>query len=562
MPKNSGAIYILATADTEAIRTETFMDQEHLVVPVVALVEGVVRPSNSSSPELALASEFARHLQGWNGRPVVLDHPAVNGLKVSANSPEVLQEESFGMLFNTSLEDGKLKQEMWINLSRVSELGDDVKEAIQALQDGEITEVSTGLFTDVEMRKGTFKGQTFEGIWRNVTPDHLAILPEGIKGACSVEDGCGAPRLNEAGVIDGSLILHALDCACGTCKESRDMTKHDPEEDAAEAEKKKKAMADKAKQNSGEGNDPEPSVTPNAEGGFRTFVTKFLGLISFKSDDEEIALRTSKELADFDIKKSLMVALGKEGEAQDPFIIALFSTSFVYEPDFSGKLLKRDFTVDTKGNATLGSKSTEVRPITEFVPASQRKEGDTIVPEPDAKIVEKVDALVANDRTSLTDDHKDWLKTLNMSQLDALEPKEAAAPTAEEIVANEAAKAKKDAEAAAAAEASTSKEPATTETFLSAAPPEVRAVLTEGITLRNQRRAALVKGLIALGDRCSFSEDDLKAMNLENLENVAKIANIPDFSGQGGGGIIHAQSEDNTVPETGTVFDLPVRKSA
>ena len=64
MNTKSTALYILVEADTDAIRTDTFMDQEHMVVPVIALVEGVVHASNSPVPELALASEFARHPTG------------------------------------------------------------------------------------------------------------------------------------------------------------------------------------------------------------------------------------------------------------------------------------------------------------------------------------------------------------------------------------------------------------------------------------------------------------------------------------------------------------------
>jgi hypothetical protein len=482
----------------------------------------------------------------------------VNGLKVSANQPKVLQEEAFGLLFNTKLDGDKLKSEIWINLVRVDELGDEVKKSVEALQSGELVEISTGLIADIEVRKGTFKGQSFDGIWRNVTPDHLAILPEGVVGACSVEDGCGAPRVNAA---------CGPGCQCFDSKGQK-LSKH------KHKKKRKKVMAEpnpddgKGKQNAGDPNNPDPSITPNAEGGFRTFVTKFMGLISFKSGDEEVALRNAaeviranKELADFDIKKSLMVALGKEGEATDPFIIALFSDSFVYEPDWSGKLLQRSFTLDNKGNATLGSKTTEVRPITEFVPASKREEGDTTMP--DAKIAQKVDALVANERTKFTDEHKDWLVTLNMSQLEALEPE-----AEKEVKASEdaevAAKAKAEAEKAAASSESGSeeaKEPPTTEQFLSTASPEIREVLNEGVSLRNQRRDDLVKGLKA-NERCSFTEDELKAMSLDGLEKLARIANIPSFAGQGGGLRTHMGEDPSAVPEAPSVFDLPERKSA
>ena len=62
-------------ANTEASRRETFNGVEHLVVPLVALVEGVLQSSNAETPELALASEFGKHFKGWNGRPVVVNHP-------------------------------------------------------------------------------------------------------------------------------------------------------------------------------------------------------------------------------------------------------------------------------------------------------------------------------------------------------------------------------------------------------------------------------------------------------------------------------------------------------
>ena len=76
--------------DIEAIRTETFNGTDHLVVPLVAITEGVLWPSNAESPELALASEFGKYPQSWDGRPVVMGHPLRDGTPVSANSPDVL----------------------------------------------------------------------------------------------------------------------------------------------------------------------------------------------------------------------------------------------------------------------------------------------------------------------------------------------------------------------------------------------------------------------------------------------------------------------------------------
>ena len=60
-----------------SFRTEKFAGRDYMVVPVVALVEGVIQGVNAANPELALASEFGKFPAGWNGRPVVMDHPEV-----------------------------------------------------------------------------------------------------------------------------------------------------------------------------------------------------------------------------------------------------------------------------------------------------------------------------------------------------------------------------------------------------------------------------------------------------------------------------------------------------
>ncbi len=48
---------------------------------------------------------------------------------------------------------------------------------------------------DFEALAGTHGGKDYGITWRSVRPDHLAILPAGLPGACSVAAGCGAPRV-------------------------------------------------------------------------------------------------------------------------------------------------------------------------------------------------------------------------------------------------------------------------------------------------------------------------------------------------------------------------------
>ena len=197
MAQRQAMLSIQATPDITNIRTASLYGQECTVIPCVALVEGVLWAANGPAPELALASEFGRFAAGWNGQPVVYDHPKVDGIPVAANSPEILENNSFGQLFNTKLDGKKLRTEIWINNARVTSMSEDAQEVIADLQTPDnVVEVSTGLFTMSEDSPGIYDGTPYTRVWRNVVPDHLAILPKGIKGACSIEHGCGAPVTN------------------------------------------------------------------------------------------------------------------------------------------------------------------------------------------------------------------------------------------------------------------------------------------------------------------------------------------------------------------------------
>ena len=196
----------VSVADT---RTETLMGKDYLVVPVVALNEMVLVSASSEVPELALAEEFGANPLAWNGRPVVVNHPEIDGSKVSASLVEVVDKEKIGEIYNSILDGKKLKLEAWIDTDRVKVLGGTIQATVDKLESGEeIIEVSTGLFANVEQKTGEFEGKEYQGIWRNIVPDHLAILSEAT-GACSINDGCGAPRVNKGAE------------ACPTCSDDK-----------------------------------------------------------------------------------------------------------------------------------------------------------------------------------------------------------------------------------------------------------------------------------------------------------------------------------------------------
>lgn len=193
-------VRLAATADVASLRTATYNDRPHLVVPIVALVgDAVVRPVNSTTPEFVPAEELAVAPQGWNGRPVVPDHPSDDsGIPVTANEPTTLEHVRFGELFHTKYEDRKLKTEAYIDINRALALGGDPAIVVSRLRAGEMIEVSVGAFVTAIDRHGVApNGDEYDVVWSNIVPDHLAILPDGTTGACSIEDGCGAPRVNK-----------------------------------------------------------------------------------------------------------------------------------------------------------------------------------------------------------------------------------------------------------------------------------------------------------------------------------------------------------------------------
>lgn len=168
--------------------------KKHLVVPVVMMVEGV--HSGSLGPMLHTAEELAKWTEAWNGIPVTISHPTVEGINVSANSPEVLDSSSVGRIFNTYYKDG-LRAEAWIDYEKISAKSEDALTSIEKMAP---LEISVGVFSDSDDTEGEWNGETYESIATNYRPDHLALLP-GEQGACSWADGCGI-RVNQKGGAD------------------------------------------------------------------------------------------------------------------------------------------------------------------------------------------------------------------------------------------------------------------------------------------------------------------------------------------------------------------------
>lgn len=170
------------------VRNETLEGRPYLAVPMVMIKEGVL--NGSDGPILYTSEELAKVPQVWNTKPVVVQHPTLNGKSLSACDPDVLEKYRVGMIMNTSWDGQRLKAEAWLEPSRLEAVDSRV---LNAVQKGEMMEVSTGLFSEIEPNPGVFKGRHYKGVVRNLRPDHLAILPDSI-GACSIADGAGLMR--------------------------------------------------------------------------------------------------------------------------------------------------------------------------------------------------------------------------------------------------------------------------------------------------------------------------------------------------------------------------------
>ena len=193
--KKSGKLLVFSQEmPTYEKREETLEGIKYTVVPVVMMVEGV--HSGSRGPLLHTAEELGKLPDAWNGRPVVIGHPQIDGQYVSANNPTILEENKVGFIFNTKMEDNKLKAEAWIQMDKLQTVS---PQAYANIENGDVMEVSVGVFTDEEPVQGVWHDEQYTAIAHNHRPDHLALLPQGV-GACSVVDGCGI-RVNEAGDV-------------------------------------------------------------------------------------------------------------------------------------------------------------------------------------------------------------------------------------------------------------------------------------------------------------------------------------------------------------------------
>lgn len=171
--------------DSSKLQLKSLNGRTYLAGPVVMAKEqvmnGILYPKD----------ELSRGCPGWNGRPVTVGHPKKDGGYVSANSPDVLNEMQIGFIFDSNMDNDKMRAQLWLDVTKL-----DMFPAVRdAIANGVMLEVSTGLMLDRTEDTGVFGNVEYKGKAINHLPDHLALLP-GDVGACSIKDGAGFPRIN------------------------------------------------------------------------------------------------------------------------------------------------------------------------------------------------------------------------------------------------------------------------------------------------------------------------------------------------------------------------------
>jgi Uncharacterized protein conserved in bacteria (DUF2213) len=161
-----------------------------LVVPVVALMEGVIHAVNASTPEFVPLATLQKAAATWNGKPVTLGHPKRDGKQCSAEAPDILEAHGIGVIKNSRVEGSKLLQEVWIDCERARKLH---PEMLARLEANKTEEVSVGAFVVTDGKASNHNGKAYQASWIDAAGDHLAFLPGG-RGACSVAMGCGSHR--------------------------------------------------------------------------------------------------------------------------------------------------------------------------------------------------------------------------------------------------------------------------------------------------------------------------------------------------------------------------------
>ncbi len=489
-------------------RFDKMEGRQYLVASMIMLVEGVHEGSNG--PLFYPAAELKKSKSFWNAKPVVVYHPQANGKLVSACDPDILTNHGVGMIMNTTCVKGKLKAEAWIDVKRANAVDERIMEAID---NNEMMELSTGLIADCDGVEGEWEDEEFTGTLSNFHPDHLALLPD-LQGACSIEDGAGFLRLNEA---KDNFVL--------------DIT----------------TMADKERK----------YVLANKNGILSRIGRRLSNIMS-----NEIS---------FDDTRQRLQSILREKFPDEDFIWIedVFDDFFVYEK--GGNLYKQEYEDVDNDVSFVGLPVMVVKDITYVI----KNEILKIRKEKKMKKKEVVNSLITNKTTLWEEDDREDLMAMELNVLERMVPVENKDTEEEETkkkkkemeaVANAAKKgaeeatAKEEEEAAAEAKGEETK-PQTANEYIAKAPKEIQSMLRNGMASYTSEKAKVIAFIIE-NERCAFTKEQLEAKDLSELKTLAALSanteerketleSLNNYSGQAE--VVSSEDEEEEPMEQPTV---------
>lgn len=479
------------------VREQTFDGRTHIIVPVTMMVEGV--HAGSRGAIFHSADELGRYPAVWNGIPIVVYHPQRNGQPISANIPEVLENEKVGTIFNTRLQGEKLKAEAWIDRERLYSVSPDT---LNRILNTEPLNVSTGVFADEDGEPGEWNGEQYNSTAYNHRPDHLALLPDE-EGACNLEDGCGI-RNNQ--------------------KNTNNM-------ENKRSEEKEKLFQANLKQ-----------MQLNQKG------------------YQEIGEQLQRKLDTMDTGDRIhyLVEL-----YEDTFIYKVDTRNGVEYYKREYEVNEENDSVEITGDPVKVRRNIEYMKVTNQNNNSNmtqkkgnQEQGNTQNQNNNTGncCEEKVQGLIDNSQTQFTDDDKSWLNNLTNEQLEKLEPAQTSQNNetgdSEQSTQNNSEGSGQQAEQLTQEQvAQALQNYSNPEDFLSLLPKEIADQMRNGLKLHQNHRSNLISTIT--NNSNEFNEDELKNMDTEMLQKISKsVQPVTDYSGMGAGGQVNSGERNKVEPLT------------
>ena len=489
----------------------------YLVAPVVPIIAGVLNGF------LVPQEEIAAFIQAWDDLPLPIGHPTNSyGDYISARSPAMI-EQSIGRFFNAHMDGARLLGELWLDIEKCQRLGGDAAECLRRLEAGEPLECSTAFFSRIVAQQGLHNGLSYEGIHRDLRPNHLALLPNG-RGACSYADGCGFPQVHQ--------------CDCVHCKEG--------------ATHPATALTSE--------------VPMDTQGRFKAAIHSILSFALGRGEDGAALVAN---LTHDDLRSSIYGLLAKQRNLlYGPDCITDIEDGYVIYRD-GERMFRQAYTVGADNVITLADEREEVQRNTQYVPvaapapvptpgAVQSYAAQTVadttqhIQENGMKTkAEAVKALIAHAQTGWKDEDTAVLQTFSDDQLERLLVEaEARTPVIAEVVAAPA----------IVVQASTdAPSPVTLEA--------IQAMLTTALDARDQaldgRLAAYSQQAVERSERVqlvahltahNFTEQDCTGMSLEALRKIVQTVAPATYAGMGFPAF-PAAGDDDALPSDAPKWD-------